>query len=187
MCTFYISKKRFFMKKNIVIIITCLSTVFAHGMEIIPENTIISWSTIANKTIINLNQGPISSIHNKVDLIICSKVQQQVLPISDEKKCNKNKRIYKFSPNNLITFYFNVLGEGFNASKKSIALQALGTEVNFLNQNPATFTVATILQFIKYFPTAYNRIELFVEKPSDFKLYKTLLEQYVNLINVSSI
>jgi hypothetical protein len=173
------------MKKNILIVI-CLSTA-AHGMEMIPESTIYSWGTIVNKTIINLNQGPISSIHNKVDLIIYSKVQQQVLPISDKKKCNKNKRIYKFSPNNLITFYLDVLGEGFNTSKKTIALQALGTEVSFLNQNPARFTVATILQFIKYFPTAYNRIELFVEKPSDFALYKTLLEQYINLINVSSI
>ena len=60
----------------------------------------------------------------------------------------------------------------------SIALPALSTDVGFPREQAAPFAVAAILQFIKDFPNAYDRIELFVKKRSEFELYKNILMQY---------
>lgn len=78
----------------------------------------------------------------------------------------------------LITCYLTALNEGFKTSQKSIALSALGTEVGFPREEATPLAVATILQFIKDFPTAYDHIELFVKKRSEFELYKNILQQY---------
>ncbi len=68
---------------------------------------------------------------------------------------------------------------------RSIALPALTVgsykshfpDSNNLESKAAQRTITTILEFIKNSPNAYDRIELFVEKQSEFALYKELLEK----------
>lgn len=82
------------------------------------------------------------------------------------------------SSKDLITCYLNALTEGFEKKYESILLTALSTEVGFPRKEAAPLAVATIIQFIKDFPAAYNRIELVVKKRSEFEQYKDLLQQY---------
>ena len=68
-----------------------------------------------------------------------------------------------------------------NKKEKSIALPALGTAVDFPRDKAALIAVPEIIKFIKNNPNAYDRIELFVKKQSEFEVYQTLLNFYINL------
>ena len=62
--------------------------------------------------------------------------------------------------------------------EKSIALAPLGVDVGIPREDAAQLALKTILTFIKDNPDAYDRIELFVTKRSEFETYKELLIQY---------
>ncbi|HEX4068567.1 MAG TPA: hypothetical protein VHX42_00560 [Candidatus Babeliales bacterium] len=67
-----------------------------------------------------------------------------------------------------------------SGDKKSIALQALSTEIGFPREKAAPIAVKTIVEFIKNNSGAYAEIEMFVKKRSEFDLYKNLLEKSVS-------
>src|SRR5438309_5381932 len=265
------------MQKNVVIIVS-LTTAFAHGMAIVPENKKLSPDITTHNVILTITKKPISSAIG-ADLIVVGRVQQHTLlspafndnhkvgeieyqknkiiyqkhpddesasdddtyqpfissadnpkklwkraqkhtilpdlytvveprihkePYPNEKdslekgffyyteRCHQtNKYAYRFheftgnealeqAAKDLKTCYLSALNKYLTFSKRglSIALPALGTEVGFPRKKAAPIAIATILQFIEDFPTAYDRIELFVKKRSEFELYKKLLQQY---------
>lgn len=79
-----------------------------------------------------------------------------------------------------IACYQTVLKEGRERYKKSIALDALSTQVGFPREIATPNAVGTILLFINNWPNAFDRIELFVKKRSDFEMYKNILQQYAH-------
>jgi hypothetical protein len=71
------------------------------------------------------------------------------------------------------------LQEATDKKEISIAFAALGTDVGFPRDKAAPIAITTILEFIKNNFDAYNVIELFVKKNSEFVLYKELLQKYM--------
>ncbi len=69
-----------------------------------------------------------------------------------------------------------VLEELDDKKGKSIALPALSTDVGFPRGCATLVAVKTIVEFIRNNSGAYSLIELFVEKRSEYALYKELLE-----------
>jgi hypothetical protein len=69
------------------------------------------------------------------------------------------------------------------SGSKSIALQALSTEVGLSREKAAPIATSTIISFLDKHPNTYNRIELFVKKRSEFKQYKALLTELITVDN----
>jgi hypothetical protein len=92
-----------------------------------------------------------------------------------------NKAIIEASKD-LALCYKNALTEGCKKlsekKDKSIALPTLSADVGFPREKAAAIAVSTILEFVINNPRAYDRIELFVKKRSEFALYKKLLSEY---------
>jgi len=59
--------------------------------------------------------------------------------------------------------------------KRSIALDALSTQTGFPREKAAPIAIKAVLDFIQENPDAYDVIQLFVKKRSEFDLYKKLL------------
>lgn len=72
------------------------------------------------------------------------------------------------------------------SDNKSIALQALSTEVGFPREKAIPITILTVLSFIIDNPNSYDRIELFVKKRSEFKEYQSLLSIMVEALSKKS-
>lgn len=86
--------------------------------------------------------------------------------------------------NDLALCYNNILSVGlekiYNKKGISIAIPALATAVDFPREKAVLAAIPAILKFVKNNPDAYDSIELFVKKRSEFALYKKWLNFYVS-------
>lgn len=82
-----------------------------------------------------------------------------------------------------LTFcYTQALNKGltiYNTKEKNISFPTLGADVGFPRDKAARIAINTIFEFIKDYPNKYAGITFFVQKRSDFALYKFLLLQKI--------
>lgn len=106
--------------------------------------------------------------------------EQDINKQTYQKKYEDNEALTKASEK-LTICYKNALSLGliklYNIDKRSIALDALSTKVGFPREKAAPIAIDAIIDFINNFPDAYNRIELFIKKRSEFETYKKLLQK----------
>gem|GEM_PF-2499432 len=92
-----------------------------------------------------------------------------------------NDNAFKEAEKDLDMCYYEVLqklaNDLFGQKEKSIALSTLGADVGFERKTVGEIAVDAVLTFIKNNMQAYNRIEFFVKKRSEFALYKELLQK----------
>jgi hypothetical protein len=89
----------------------------------------------------------------------------------------------KVAAKDLAMCYEKVLGEILQAlgekKEKSVALPALSADVGFPRWQAAAIAIDAVFNFIKNNPGAYDVIELFVKKDSEFGWYKDFLAERV--------
>jgi hypothetical protein len=107
--------------------------------------------------------------------------QDPMFQLYDTCKFNGNEAITE-AAKDLASCYQVALTKGIehlsDEKEKSIALATLSADVGFPREKAAPIAVREILAFVRKNPKAYDRIELFVKKRSEFKLYKKLLDEY---------
>ena len=151
---------------------SCYNNLIQKSQENVIEKRLLSMSIEVTEPLIFKSQ------HSGEYYYYAEKIDKGVSEYPSGRKYFGAEAIEQAS-NDLVLCYDNALIAGLRKhggkKKKSIALPALGTAVDFPREKAALIAVPTILEFIKNNPKGYDRIELLVKKRSEFVLYKELL------------